>query len=314
PYGAHDRDMLGTFLAGEAARFLRQERDRPFFLVASFHEPHSPFHFPIEYAGTYEPAEFEVPRVELEDDWQIPEIFRDLTVSEKQGIIAAYYTSTAWLDKNVGRVLSALEGSGQAQDTLVVYLGDHGYSLGQHGRFEKHCFYEPAVRAPLVMRYPGRIAAGDSSAALVEFIDVVPTILELCGVEVPAGVQGRSLVPVLTGRCRRHRDYVVSEYLENEEAMIRTERWKFIYTTGRRERQDGYATGRPLPGRTRRLYDLARDPEEMHNLADLPRSAGTVDHLEELLYVRLISTQPDGQRVPCGLPRADAIDWCLVPR
>ena len=88
-----------------------------------------------------------------DDDAQIPAIFRDLTDKEKQGISAAYYTSTEFMDHNVGRVLTAVEKAGLAGRTLVVYNGDHGYMLGQHGRFEKHCSFEPAIRAPLLMRW-----------------------------------------------------------------------------------------------------------------------------------------------------------------
>ena len=75
-------------------------------------------------------------------------------------------------------VLAALAASGQAEETLVIYTGDHGYMLGQHGRFEKHCGYEPAVRSPLVMRMPGKIREGTATSALVEFVDIVPTVLE----------------------------------------------------------------------------------------------------------------------------------------
>src|SRR5262249_55433241 len=161
-----------TYFAQQAVHYLQEKRERPFFLMVSFYEPHSPFHFPVEYRGRHKPESFAVPRVGPEDDWQIPAVFRDLTDKEKQGIIASYYTSTEFLDKNVGLVLDALKQSGRAGDTLVVYNGDHGYLLGQHGRFEKHCCYEPAVRAPLLMRFPERIQPGQSTKALVEFIDI----------------------------------------------------------------------------------------------------------------------------------------------
>ncbi len=147
PFGAHDEDMAGTFFARRAADYLRQRRDKPFFLMVSFYEPHLPFRFPVEYRGKYQPEQFTVPKVGPEDDAQIPAIFRDLTDREKQGILAAYHTSTEFMDKNVGLVLDALKQTGHAADTLVIYTGDHGYMLGQHGRFEKHCCYEPAVRA-----------------------------------------------------------------------------------------------------------------------------------------------------------------------
>src|SRR5207253_110961 len=130
-----------TFFAGRAAQYLAERRDRPFFLMVSFYEPHSPFHFPVEYRGRHKPDEYPVPKAGPEDDWQIPAIFRDLTDREKQGIAAAYHTSVEFLDRNVGRVLAALRELGLEEDTLVIFIGDHGYFLGHHGRFEKHCLF-----------------------------------------------------------------------------------------------------------------------------------------------------------------------------
>src|SRR4029077_20869894 len=106
------------------------------------------------------PAGFKAPRVGPEDAAQIPLIFRDLTDADKRGIIASYYTSVAYLDRSVGRVLDTLRRLDLERDTLVVYMADHGYCLGQHGRFEKHCGYDAALRVPLLMRMPGRIREG----------------------------------------------------------------------------------------------------------------------------------------------------------
>src|SRR5205823_2635637 len=115
------------------------------------------------------------------------------------------------------------------------------------------------------------------------FVDIVPTVLELCGVKVPRAVQGKSLAGLLAGKVGRHRGHVIAEYSENEEAMVRTERWKLIYCTGKRKREDGYHTGAPLPGRTLRLYDLERDPDETTNLAGQPEQAKRVRELTALL-------------------------------
>ncbi len=155
PFAARDEDMAGTFFARQGARYLQQRHDKPFFLMVSFYEPHSPFRFPIDYRGKYRPEQFAVPRIGPEDDAQIPAIFRNLSDREKQGILAAYYTSTEFMDKNAGLVLDALKQSGHDADTLVIYTGDHGYMLGQHGRFEKHCCFEPAVRARCSCVGPG---------------------------------------------------------------------------------------------------------------------------------------------------------------
>jgi choline-sulfatase len=290
PAPAVEADMSGTYFATHAEHFLNEPRDKPFFLFVSFYEPHSPFNFPVEDRGRFEATQFDVPSVEREDDWQIPAIFRSLTPREKQGIVAAYYTSVAFLDRNVGRVLSALEKSGQADHTLVIYTGDHGYLLGQHGRFEKHCSYEQAIRAPLLIRCPDTIRAGSSTDALVEFIDIVPTVLDLCGVPIPANVQGRSLRLLLTGKTAAHRREVFVEYAPNDEAAVRDDRWKLIYERGKRRRTDGYDTGLPLPGRKIRLYDLATDPNELTNVVARPENAERVRRMLELLAEHLRST------------------------
>jgi arylsulfatase A-like enzyme len=310
---ARDEDMTGTFFAQRAADYLHERRDKPFFLMVSFYEPHSPFRFPIEYRGKYRPEQFTVPKIGPEDDAQIPATFRDLTGREKQGIAAAYYTSTEFMDKNAGLVLDALKRSGHAADTLVIYTGDHGYMLGQHGRLEKHCCYEPAVRAPLLIRWPEHIKAGQSTKALVEFVDIAPTILDFCRVPVPATIQGKSLAALLRGEVQQHRDRVVVEYSENEEAMIRTERWKFIYCTGKRERQDGYATGRPLPGRTIRLYDEENDPDETTNLAGKPEHARLVADFTAQLAEHMKRTARQAELIPKDGDVNAVLEFCLQP-
>ena len=159
--------------------------------------------------------------------------------------MAAYATSAEFLDKNVGLVLDALDRSGHGANTLVIFTSDHGYLLGQHGRFEKHCCYEPAVRAALLMRFPASIQPGHATGALVELIDLVPTILELCGEPAPANLDGRSLTSLLRNQTSVHRERVIAEYADNQEAMVRTERWKLIYCAGSRRRRDGYALDQP---------------------------------------------------------------------
>ena len=313
PVGLSDADMSGTWFARQAAQYLRQADEGPFFLMVSFYEPHSPFLFPIEFRGRRKAGLFTVPPVEPQDEWQVPAIFRDLTVAQKQGITAAYYTSVEFVDKNIGLVLDALTAAGHDRDTLVVLTGDHGYMLGQHGRFEKHCSYEPAVRAPLIVRLPGGERGGRRSDALIEFIDIVPTVLDRCDVATPEAVQGRSLAAILDGDATSHRDHVVVEYSENEEAMIRDERYKLVYITGRRQREDGYATAKPLDHRMIELFDEQTDPDELHNLADDPAHAARIDTLLHQLADHLRRTA----RRPDLLPETDDlykfIDGCLAP-
>jgi choline-sulfatase len=314
PYPAVDEDMAGTYFARETINYLKENKDGPFFLICSFTEPHSPFHFPVEFRGRHQPAEFTVPRVGPEDDWQIPKVFRGLTDLQKQGITAAYYTSVEFLDRNIGLVLDMLEKLGLVDDTLVIYIGDHGYMLGHHGRFEKHCLFIEAVRAPLLVRWRPRVRPRQHTAALAEFIDIAPTILELTGQPIPKTVQGKSLVPVLEGKAQKHRDTIFVEYAENEEALVRTEKWHFIYGTGKRARQDGYETGKPLPGRTILLFDNEKDPGQFTNLAKRPEYAKVVEELTKQLAEHLKRTA----RQPELLPQTDDVhallEFCLQPR
>lgn len=314
PYGARDADMDGSYFAKQAAAFLKQTHEKPFFLVVSFYEPHSPFRFPIEDRKRHDPVSFRVPEVGPEDEPQIPAVFRDLTSTEKQGITAAYYTSVEFLDRNVGRVLDALDQSEQSGKTLVIYTGDHGYFLGQHGRFEKHSSYEEAIRAPLLIREPGVSRAGTSSKALVELIDIVPTVLESCRVPVPARVQGRSLVPLLNGTVAKHRAVVYVEYAPNEEATVRDDRWKLIYKRGKRRRTDGYDPGWSLSGRSIQLFDLDTDPSEMHNLAAAPENTDRVQHMLELLADHLKSTAREPERIPKTDNLFELLDFCVQSR
>jgi choline-sulfatase len=312
PVDTSEARMDGTFLAARAAEYLQAPREKPFYLVVSFYEPHSPFRFPLEYRGRHRGGEFAVSAIGPEDDGQIPAVFRDLTDQEKQGIAAAYYTSVEFMDHSVGTVLDALDRSGKAQQTLVIYLGDHGYMLGQHGRFEKHTSYEEAVRVPLVMRLPERIAAGRRSWALVELVDLVPTVYELCGVG--AASQGRSLSGVLFEGAAKHRDRVIVEYAPNEEVMVRDENWKLVFERGIERRTDGYDTGRPLVPHHFRLYDLKHDPGEMKNIADEAANAATVKRLTDVLVEHLVRTARQPELIPKDADAVGLLDFCVQSR
>ncbi|MBS1876131.1 MAG: sulfatase-like hydrolase/transferase [Acidobacteria bacterium] len=311
PYPRAYAQMKGTWVAQQAAAFLAEHRSDPFALWVSFTEPHSPFDFPVEARNDFDPARFTPPTVGPEDGRQIPLIFRELSNSDKQGIIAAYYSSVRYLDRNIGVVLDALRRLDLENDTLVVYMADHGYCLGQHGRFEKHCSYDPALRVPLIFRLPGRLRPR-VVRDFTESIDVPPTIVELLGAERFAVNHGQSLVPYLKGaRPARPRSSTFAEYLENEEACVRTAKWKFVHSSGRRARTDGYKTDHPTPGRIVRLYDLEADPGEFHNVA--AEHPEVVRELSRAMLGRFRTTHPEAAQAP-AMEDADAIEWYLRPR
>ncbi|MGH9338145.1 MAG: sulfatase family protein [Acidobacteriota bacterium] len=313
PVGVYDRDSEGTYYASRAIEFLKENRDRRFCLWLSFYEPHSPFDFPIEYAGRYRPEEMPLPRAGEEDERWIPAVFRDLTDEDKRGIIASYYSSVEYLDKNVGLVLEELDRLGLADSTLVVYAGDHGYLLGHHGRFEKHMMWEEAVRAPLILRNKPRLGPAKSTEAMVEFIDLVPTVLELLGTPPLASAQGRSLVPLLDGQTTRHREFVFSEFLPDNKAMVRGEEWKYIFSSGKHDLEMGYATGKGAPGLTHRLYNVRRDTGETCNLADEPAYQDVLRELQQAMLRRFHETHPAAVRLPKGLSIDEQLSWFCEP-
>ena len=311
PYPRYDADMRASFQVNQVERFLTEHKDQPFALWVSFLEPHSPYDFPFEYRNKFASSGFQPPRVGPDDAWQIPLIFRDLSEADKQGIIAAYYTSVEYLDSNIGRVLSKLQELGLDENTFVVYSADHGYDLGQHGRFEKHCGYDPALRIPLLMRYPGQIRPG-VVRDLTEHVDVTATIVDVMGLPVLPIMHGRSLRPYLERKPVQSRDQIFSEYLENEEAYIRTDAWKFIYCSGKRARKDGYVTDNPTPGRYKILYDLKNDPGEFRNVAKDRSSIAA--QLQDLMLTRFRKTHPEAAGEPKNASADELLDWYLRSR
>ena len=311
PYPRYKEEMKSTYLARQAARYLEENRDKPFALWVSFQEPHSPFDFPVESRARFDAGRFSAPRVGPQDRWQIPLIFRELSEADKQGIIAAYYTSVEFLDRNIGRVLDALRRLHLEEDTLVVYMADHGYDLGHHGRFEKHCGYDQALRVPLILRWPGKVRRGEVRD-MTEHVDVPATLVDLMGLDALPVMHGRSLRPYMEGRKIEGRDHIFSEYLENEEAFIRTDRHKFIFCSGKRARTDGYDIDTPTPGRYRRLFDLAADPGEFTDVA--AKHTEVVERMETLMLERFRRTHPEAAAEPQRLARAEALEWYLRPR
>jgi arylsulfatase A-like enzyme len=311
PYPRFDGEMRSDYCVRQALDWLGANQSKPFAVWVSLQEPHSPFDFPIEYRDRLSASNFPAPAVGPEDAWQIPLIFRDLSNEEKSGIIAAYYTSTMFLDHNLGRVLNRLRELRLDENTMVVYLADHGYSLGQHGRFEKHCGYDPAMHVPLIIRWPGKVRAGVVDN-LTEHCDVPATITDMMDLKPLPNAQGLSLKPYLTGRDPEVRSTIFCEYLENEEVFARTKRWKYIYCSGKRRRGDGYETDNPAPGRYHRLYDLVSDPNEWRDVA--ARHPDVVAQLQTAILDRYRRTHPDAEKEPSRASKEDLLDFYVRPR
>lgn len=312
PFARLDYDMKASFQTRLVREYLAASGSNPFALWVSFHEPHSPFDFPLEDWRHFDPKRFPVPRLGPEDGWQIPLIYRDLSDEEKQGIIAAYYTSARFLDRSIGRVLDMLREFGLEENTLVVYTADHGYSLGQHGRFEKHVGYDPALRVPLLMRWPGRVREGVVTD-LTEHVDLSATLLDVLGLDPFATQHGQSLRPYLNGTAHPSpREWAFGELLENEECYARSDKWKYIYCSGKRERTDGYKTENPTPGRYQKLYDLEADRGEFTDVSE--QHPGVVADLQRKLLQRYRDTHPEASREPSQGGAAELLDFYVRPR
>jgi arylsulfatase A-like enzyme len=163
-----------------------------------------------------------------------------------------------------------------------------------------------------MVRWPGKVRRGVTSD-LVELVDVSATVTDLLGVAPLPQSHGRSLRPYLEGRASSgKRDHIFSEYLENEEAYIRTERWKFIHCSGKRERGDGYKTDNPQPGRYTRLFNLLDDPGEFRDLSE--QRPDVVAQLGRLLLDRFRQTHPDAASEPPRVSQEESLDWYVRPR
>jgi choline-sulfatase len=304
-----------SYFVDRAIDYMKANHDQPFAMVVSFYEPHAPFRFPRQWQGRYRAEEFSVPPISERDRVQQPDVFRELTGDDIRGIQAAYYTSLSFVDFQIGRLIQALEDGGLGHDTLVVYLSDNGYLLGQHGRYEKNCFYEPAVRVPLSLRWRGHLPEGKRIDALAELVDLFPTLCHLLGVPRPSLLHGTDLVPLIEEKpgAKGH-EAVFSEYTESEEAMIRTDRYKLIVGSGHRQRKDHLETHAPLSGPYQQLYDLEQDPDEMTDLSEDSRHAELVAGLLKKLHERLVSTRQGLEPIPPGQSPLETIHWCLTPR
>jgi arylsulfatase len=248
---AGDEDLThSAFVADETCRFLETTRDgRPFFAIAGFYAPHTPVNPPKRFVDMFEPSAMPLPVKGEGEPWT-----RDLgTLSDAdwQRVVAHYLALVAHVDDCVGRILAALESAGRASDTLVVFTSDHGEYLGDHGRIQKGMpGHDCICNVPLLMRHPGRIPAGLQVDALCEGVDLVPTLLDWCGVQTPSFMQGKSLSALLGGHTRTHREDVLVEFFEPHgmhQTMLRTETYKYCLDE----------TGSEL------LYDMIRDPKEM---------------------------------------------------
>ncbi|MCX7275901.1 MAG: choline-sulfatase [Burkholderiales bacterium] len=278
-----DFDEEVVFLAQQKLfDIVRDDDARPFCMLVSMTHPHDPYAIPKAYWDLYRDEDIDMPRVgpgevPLDPHSQRLRHVSDMDstpISDQQTRNArhAYYGAVSYVDEQVGKILRTLEQTGQADNTIILLLADHGDMLGERGLWYKMNFFENACRVPLIVHAPARFAP-HRVAASVSLVDILPTLVDLaCAGDTPAypeAIDGRSLWPHLLGQ--EGHDEVVGEYLgEGAVAplvMLRRGRYKFVHS----------------PGDPDQLYDLVADPDERHNLANL---AGDPTHTVRLQALR----------------------------
>jgi iduronate 2-sulfatase len=261
--------------ADRAIDYLRKNKDRPFFLACGFTKPHSPPTAPKKLFDLYDPAKISLPetfaaRAAAPDGFPKGSITpsgdlfmqRDATEGEARRVLQAYYASTSWTDWNVGRVLAELDRLGLRDSTVIVFWGDHGYHLGEFGKWAKHgSLYEVGTRVPLIVCAPRSKANGSVVTPPVQSLDLYPTLCELCGLAPPAGLEGHSLTPLLDDpkAAWGHPAFSVAGNVKNLGVAVRTARYRYAEWAGGKNGA--------------MLIDPAADPDETKNLIDDPKYA-----------------------------------------
>lgn len=270
-----------TWCATQAIEFMEQPHGGPWLMSVNCYDPHPPYNPPWEYYRRFDPATLPGPHFRESDlahqqilagayfqsDPECPDAYDG---ADGRVVQALYYAMIEQVDEQVGRMLDTLDRTGQRDNTVIIFMSDHGEALGDHGLVHKGGrFFDGLTRVPLLWRWPGRFAAGTQSDALVELTDIAPTLLGLAGLPVPPEMQGRSLLPLLVGEADpgMHREDVRCEYYdalhrpgqESFGTMYRDRRWKLtVY--------HGLGLGE--------LYDLEADPHEFNSLWADPAHQG----------------------------------------
>lgn len=287
--------------ADAASDFLKaQSGAKPFLCYAAFTLPHDPRIAPPEYhekftknppplPPNYMPVHpFNNGEMTIRDEQLAP---WPRTPGEVRKQLGDYYASIEYLDAQIGRILDTLKSTGQYDNTMIIFTSDHGLAIGSHGLFGKQNLYDHSMHSPLIMAGPG-IPKGKTIDALTYLFDIYPTIGELAGVQAPAGSEGLSLVPVLTGKTKTRRDVIFTSYTKVQRA-VRDDRWKLILYPQVNKSQ---------------LFDLSADPDEIRDLATDPNHA---DDLARMIR-KLEAIQKDyGDTQPLRTENPKSLEFVL---
>ncbi len=279
-----DENYVDTFIGKNGAKMLAENEKYPFFAWLSFCNPHMPFDPPEPFDTMYSPDEVDIPAdFDTDQMSRVPEYrtssgqkdFGKLDEAKLRKVIANYYGTISLVDREIGRTLDVLEENGVLDNTVIIFVADHGEMLGHRGVLWKgRMLYDHITRSPLIIRYPKELGGGQIVSDLIQAVDIMPTILDFAGVDGHAGMQGASMRRLLRKDAVEWRQWAFAESLNMK--MVRTQRWKLIHFGGKPYGE---------------LYDLQNDPLEVKNLYDDPQYAERQAEMTKLLADILIETE-----------------------
>ncbi len=298
-------------VAAEAVKGLAAVKDRPFFLAVGFWKPHAPFNAPKKYWDLYDPKK--LPRLDSARPagapaWAFHDSREVLGIPPKQITPNAdqvaemrhgYFANISYMDAQVGKVLKALDDHHLTGRTVIVFLSDHGYHVGEHGLWGKTSNFEFDARVPLLVAAPGMKTPGKATSALTELIDLFPTLTDLCGLKAPPGLEGASLASVLAdpakpGKAAAFTQHPRPAYFDRTPAGVPEALGTSVRTAaGRYTEWRDWKTGKILGAE---YYDHARDPHELTNRLDAARESDAVNAARKALHAQFPPDVPPAKR------------------
>ncbi len=256
----------------EIVDFLRQDSEQPFLAFLEWGPPHNPYVAPPEYMELYDPSQ-----IQMRQNWQGPVEFRPGRTIGSREDIAGYYAAITFLDDEIGRILSALEETGQRENTIIAITSDHGDMLGSQGTYLKRKPWAESLQVPGIVHWPAGIPAGQRLAAPVSHVDIVPTLLGLAGMSVPGRMSGLDISAFLRAPVGSPgRDLPGSVYAQS---YTPSERGEYPPWRGVRTQRYTYARSQARPWM---LYDNREDPFQLRNLVGDPAHAALQARLDDL--------------------------------
>ena len=282
PTGLEPDEQRDAVMAREASKIFHERRERPFFLGVGLQAPHYPFRAPNRFQEMYGLNDFTLPNYPADDLEDVPikyPLFNTadearLTEMQKRDIIRSYLACISYTDYCVGILLDELKKAGRDKDTVICLWSDHGLHLGEHGLWRKYTLFEESCRVALIFADPRMNKRGLASDKVVELVDIYPTLGELCGLPLPQGLEGSSLIPLMQDPQKPWKEAAFSTIRRGyfrKPVSIRTERWRYTEWDNRQHVE---------------LYDHENDPLEITNLGYDPQYAEVRQTLHEIITNR----------------------------